>query len=180
MRTFKNAALGFCISYPDSWQSVPDPWMRQFLGRAKSTSEKLNEYIAKGSPPFLVAHDPSVPAGLAIPAVKCKAYTLSSVEAGGGIHALLGSLGRHFQQAFPDFEVREYVPEFVMAGVVGAKLVTAMSVQNPEGDSFHGITEMLFLPTKRYVFSIGLTATSDPAFRPESEFSEIKRSIRLS
>ena len=89
-------------------------------------------------------------------------------------------LGRHFQQAFPDFEVREYVPEFVMAGVVGAKLVTAMSVQNPEGDSFHGITEMLFLPTKRYVFSIGLTATSDPAFRPESEFSEIKRSIRLS
>lgn len=179
VQTFNSSQLGFSISYPDSWQVVPAPWMRQFIGRAKNTSAKMAEYLATGSPPFLIVHDPTVPPGLAVPALKCQAYSAAAIAAAGGIPAVFASMLGHMQQAFPDFELHEFSPECVVAGVVGGRLTASMSVLNPEGESFHGLSELLFLPTRAYVFSIGLTATSDKAYRPEEELAEIKRSIRL-
>lgn len=179
MQTYKNTALGFSISYPVSWQIVPDPWIKQFMGRAKSTSSKLADALAAGRPPFLVAHDPHALTGLAMPAVKCQAYNLASITDSGGVPAVMETIVGHLKQAFPDFELREYVSEYVVAGVVGAKLVSAMSVKNHEGESFHGLTELLLLPTNRFVFSVAFTATSDQIYRPEEVFTEIKRSMRL-
>jgi hypothetical protein len=179
MQIYKSTALGFSISYPESWQVVPAPWMKQFMGRAKGTSEKMAEYLAAGSPPFLIAHDPNVQPGLAIPALKCQAHHAAAIAGAGGVPSVLASIVGHMKQAFPDFELHEYALECVVAGVAGARLTAAMSVTNPEGESFHGLSEMLFLPTRQYVFAVGLTATSDMAYRPKAEFAEIIRSIRL-
>lgn len=179
MQTYKSTALGFCISYPESWQLVPAPWMQQFMGRARGTSAKMADYLATGSPPFLIAHDPGTPSGLAIPALKCQAYGAAAIASAGGLAAVLARMIGQMEEAFPDFELREYVPECLMAGVVGARLTSAMSVVNPEGESFHGLSELLFLPARQYVFAVGLSATSDLSQRPEAQFADIKRSIRL-
>ena len=179
MQTYRNSSLGFSISYPSSWEAVPAPWMKQFMSRAKGTSEKLAEYIAQGSQPFLIAQNPNVPPGVAIPAVKCQAYNPASIAAAGGIDGVLSSMIRYSQQAYPDFEVNEFTPECVMAGVVGTKMTVSMTVLNPEGNSFHGKTEMHFLPTPSFVFLVALTATSDPSLRPTEELLQIVRSIRL-
>lgn len=179
MQIFKSSQLGFSISYPDSWQVVPAQWTKQFMGRAKNTSSKLAEYLSNGSPPFLVVQDPHVQPGLPIPALKCQAYSAAAVAAAGGIAGVFESMTGHLQQAFPDLEIHEYHPECVVSGVVGGRLTASMSVLNPEGESFHGLSEFLFLPTNVYVFAISLTATSEISYRPVEEFTAIKRSIRL-
>lgn len=179
MQTFKSASLGFSISYPDTWQLVPAAWTRQFIGRAKNTSEKLAEYLAAGSPPFLAVQDPHVPAGLAIPALKCQAYSSAAIANAGGLGVVLGNVVDRMNEAFPDFELHEFSPECVLAGSIGGRLTASMSVINSEGESYKGHSELLFLPTSYYVFAVGLSATADLAYRPEEALSSIKRSIRL-
>lgn len=179
MQTFSNAALGFNISYPDHWNAVPAAWIKQFVGRAKGTSEKLAEFLASGTPPFFVATDPHVRSGLAVPGIKCIAHPLTVIEAFGGVPKYLSYSSRLMKQAFPDYEERGLDDELVMAGVIGGRLVAAMSVKNPEGASFHGLTELFVLPASDYVFTIALTATSDPAYRPDEQLADIRKSIRL-
>ena len=95
------------------------------------------------------------------------------------MHGLLSTIEEQGKQTFPDFEVLEYVPQYVFSGTVGAKLITVMSVMNPEGDLFPSSTEVLYLPSKRHLFSVAFSATSDSVLRPEEEFWKIKKSIRL-
>lgn len=92
---------------------------------------------------------------------------------------MLQSMIGHMQQAFPDFEIHEHSPECVVAGVVGGRLMVSMSALNSEDESFHALSELLFLPTRTFVLAVGLSATSEMSYRPEKEFVEIKRSIRL-
>lgn len=179
MQTFKSSQLGFTICYPDSWQVVPAQWTKQFIGRAKNTSSKLAEYLSAGSPPFLVVHDPHVQPGLAIPTLRCQAYSAAAIAAAGGISGVLQSMTGHLRQAFPDFEMHEYSPECLVSGVLGGRLTASMSALNAEHESFHATSEILLLPTKAFVLAISLSATSEMSYRPENEFIEIKRSIRL-
>ncbi|MEZ5507217.1 MAG: hypothetical protein R3F38_15140 [Gammaproteobacteria bacterium] len=179
MKIYTNDTLGFSITYPDHWTIVPAAWIKQYMGRASATSEKLAYYLSNGSQPFLVAQDPSVPPGLAIPAVKCQAYDPAAIAAVGGIRGVLSLVVSQSTEAFPDFEVLECVPECVVAGVKGARMVASMTVLNPEGEAFHGMSEFYFLPTQAVVFMVAVTATSDMAYRPEQELMGIIRSIRL-
>ena len=179
MQTYKNNVLGFRIAYPDHWSVVPAAWMKQFMGRAARTSERLSECLAKGGQPFLVAHDPSAPSDVAIPAVKCQAYNPETIAAVGGIPSILSLIATQSQQAFPDFTVLDFVPQCLVAGVKGARMVASMTVLNPEGEVFHGKSEFYFLPTSAVVFMVAVSATSDPEVRPEQDLTNIVRSIRL-
>lgn len=179
MQTYKNDVLGFRITYPDHWTIVPAAWMKQFLGRAAATSEKLSECLAKGGQPFLVAHDPSAPPDVAVPTIKCQAYSPAALASLGGIPGALSLIAKQSQQAYPDFTVIDCVPECLVAGVKGARMVTSMTVLNPEGESFHGKSELYFLPTPGVVFMVAVSATSDPEARPEQDLTNIVRSIRL-
>jgi hypothetical protein len=107
MQHYNSSILGFSIFYPEHWTVVPGPWIKQFIGRASGTSEKWVEYLAAGSPPFLIAQDPTVAEGLAIPAVKCKAYSTTSIAAAGGIQLALAGATEQLKQAFPDLELRD-------------------------------------------------------------------------
>lgn len=179
MQTFRNTSLGFSVSYPDTWQAIPAAWVSQFAGRAKSTSSRLAEILEASGQPFLLAHDPYSNPDLAISAVTCKAYSRASVEAAGGLSKVMMGAADQMKVACPDFELREYIPEFVMAGTIGTKMVAAMSVLNEDGESFHGLSELLFLPKESYVFCVALSGTSDANRRPENVFNDIKASIRL-
>lgn len=179
MKIYNNAALGFSISYPQTWQAVPAPWMKQSSGRASSTSAELARILEQARAPFLFIQNPGVAPGFAIPSVKCQAYSHAAMASAGGISGLMSSTQQILEQAFPDYELLEYQPEYLVAGVVGAKLFAAMSVKNPEGESFHAASELLCLPTARCCFIVGLSATSDENYRPTREFTEIVRSIRL-
>lgn len=179
MRQYNNSALGFQISYPENWEVVPAPWVKQFNSRAKHTSEKLAEFLEKSRAPFLILHNPNVAAGLAVPAVKCQVFNLSAISQAGGLENLVGSAISALKQAFADAEIREYAPECIVAGVVGSRLVATMSVSNEEAVWFHGLTEMLFLPARRYLFLVSLTGTADGDHRPSEDFKRIIRSIRI-
>jgi hypothetical protein len=65
----------------------------------------------------LIAQDPTVAEWLAIPAVKCKAYSAISIRVAGGIQLVLAGATEQLKQAYPDFELREYVSEYVPARV---------------------------------------------------------------
>jgi hypothetical protein len=95
------------------------------------------------------------------------------------VAGLMVSIQKNLEQAFPDYELLEHQPEYLVAGVAGARMLAAMSVKNPGGASFHAATELLYLPTPRVVFVLGLAASADAAERPEETFREMVRSIRL-
>lgn len=179
MQTYRNDVLGFSISYPEHWSVVPAAWIKQFMGRASATSARLAEYLSRGSEPFLVAQDPTAPPHVAIPAVKCQAYNPDVIAAAGGIQGVLSIISSQSKQVFPDFEVLEYMPECLVGGVKGARMVSSMTVLNPYGEAFHGKSEFYFLPTPAVVYMVAVTATSDPALRPERDLMNILRSIRL-
>jgi len=179
MKTYRNAALGFGIAYPDWWQAVPAPWMKQQYRRSESTSAELARMLEQAHAPFLYLQDPAVAPGLAIPTVKCQAYSPAAIAAAGGIPGLMGTIQTMLAQAFPDYRLLEYQPEYVVAGAVGARLLTAMSVKNPERESFHAASELLCMPAARCVFVVALSATSSEEHRPAEEFAEMVRSIRL-
>lgn len=179
MKTYTNDTLGFSISYPEAWQAVPAPWMRQQAARAKSTSAELAEMLEQARAPFLFIQDPAVAPGLAIPAVRCQAYSPAAMLAAGGIAGLMASVQASLAQAFPDYALLEHQREYVAAGTVGARLLASMSVRNPEGDAFHAASELLCLQGTRCLFVVGLSATSDEAARPAAEFAAMVRSIRL-
>ncbi len=179
MKTYTNAALGFSVSYPESWQAVPAAWMKQQNARSKSTSAELAKILEQARSPFLFIQNPAVAPGLAIPTVKCLAYSLAAIASVGGVPGLIADTQKNLREAFPDYQLIELQSEYLVAGVVGARLVTSMSVKNPEGESFHATSELLCLPTRRCLFIVGLSATSSEAHRPVQEFAEIVRSIRL-
>jgi hypothetical protein len=179
MKIYKNTVLGFSIGYPESWQAVPAPWMKQNSGRASSTSAELAKILNQARAPFLFIQNSGVASGLAIPSVKCQAYSPAAIASAGDMSGLMSSVQQNLKEAFHDYELLEYQPEYLVAGVVGARLLTAMSVKNPEGESFHAASELLCMPTAQCCFLVGLSATSIEAYRPVSEFMEIIRSIRL-
>lgn len=179
MKTYRNDTLGFEIAYPDSWQAVPAPWMKQQTARGKSTSAELAEMLEHARAPFLFLHDPAAPTGQAVPTVRCQAYSPEAIAAAGGLTALIVSIQRNLEQAFPDYELLEHQPEYLVAGVAGARMLVSMSVTNPDGASFHAATELLYLPTPRVLFVLGLSASANEAERPVETFREMVRSIRL-
>lgn len=158
---------------------MPSGWAKHFAMRAKHTSEKLAEYLDSGSQPFLVVHKLDAQDGYAIPAVKCQAYALNAIAAAGGVYGVIESTIRHSEKAYPNFKLEELEREMLVAGTIGSKLTVSMSVLNEEGESFRGLTEMYFIPTRDLVFLIALTGASDDNARPKSELSEILRSVRI-
>jgi hypothetical protein len=179
MKLFSNKKLGFSISYPAHWEHMPSPWVKQFMSRAKGTSEKLSELIEKYKAPFFLTHDPNLVPGLPINVVKCNVYNSNAFSASGGIANTLLSGQNIFKEAFPDYELLEFEPEFLFAGVVGVKMAMTMSVKNEEGDSFHALSEVFYLPASNYIFAVGFSGTSNLLLRPVSEFEKMQRSIRL-
>lgn len=179
MKTFRNDTLAFELSYPDTWQAVPAAWMKQQTARGASTSAELADMLKQAGAPFLFLQDPVAAPDQAVPTVRCQAYSPAAIAAAGGVAGLMVSIQKNLEKAFPDYELLEHQPEYLVAGVAGARMLASMSVKNPGGASFHAATELLYLPTPRVVFVLGLSASANAAERPEETFREMVRSIRL-
>jgi hypothetical protein len=179
MKKFSNKSLGISISYPESWQEISGPWIKNFLGKAKLTSEKLQVHLQECQGFVLVVHDCNVKVGLPFPTLKCRIYDIFSVKAGGGLHAVLEQLNKIGKQSHQDFELLEYTKEYLVAGVIGARVMSRMTILNEHGEEFPTMTESLYLPTSRYLICVSLSATSIMDFRPVDVFENIVKSIRL-
>lgn len=179
MKTYRNDTLTFEISYPDSWQAVPAAWMKQQTAQGESTSSALAEMLRQARAPFLFLQDASPPPGQAVPTVRCQVYGPETVAGTGGVAALMVSIQRSMEKAFPDYELLEHQPEYLVAGVAGARMLASMSVKNPDGASFLAASELLYLPTPRALFVLGLSGSANEDERPEETFREMVRSIRL-
>lgn len=181
MNYYSCPAFGFRIAQPQGWEVLPAQWVHAYLGRAAPTSEALATLLqeAQTHEPFLLMHKPAEDPMLAMPTVQCKATPIAAMMAQGSMSDLLKSIEAKMLTAFPDFAVSLLSDEYLVAGSMGGRMIASMSVKNAEGQSFHCISESLFLPTKRFLFIIGMSATSDPQRRPEADFQEMVRSIRL-
>lgn len=181
MNHFTCPAFGFRIAQPDGWEVLPAQWVHAYLSRAAPTSEALADILqqAQAHEPFLLMHKPAENPVLAMPTVQCKASRLPAMTAQGSMANLLESITEKMTAAFPDFDILDASDEYLVAGTCGGRMVASMSVKNAEGQSFHCISESLFLPAKRFLFMIGMSATSDAGSRPEADFREMVHSLRL-
>lgn len=179
MKKFYSKRLGISLSYPETWQEIPGPWINTFLGKAKLKSVELEDRLKKSQGFILVVHDCEVQLGLAYPTLKCRVYDMGSVRAGGGVKPLLSQLDVIGKRSFSDFEVNELNYDYIVAGVVGSKVVCSMSIFNEYNKVFPTMTESYYLPTRSYLFCISLSATSDMAMRPNKDFEKIVKSIQI-
>lgn len=181
MHYYTRPALGFRIAQPEGWEVLPTPWVHSYLGRAAPTSAALARLLlqAQTHEPFLLMHKPAEDPGLAMPTVQCKATSMAAMAAQGSMADLLRNITEKMAGAFPDFDVSFTSDEYLVAGSTGGRMVASMSVKNADGQSFHCLSESLFLPTKKFLFMIGMSATSDPQRRPEADFRDMIRSLRL-
>lgn len=181
MNYFTCPALGFRIARPEGWEALPARWVHAYLGRAAPTSAALADLLqqAQSHEPFLLMHKPAEDPRLAMPTVQCKATPIAAARAQGSMADLLRTITETMSRAFPDFDVAAVSDEYLVAGTTGGRMVASMSVKNADGQSFHCTTESFFLPTRQFLFMIGMSATSAPARRPEADFRDMIRSIRL-
>lgn len=175
------AKFDFRIARPQGWEVLPAPWVHAYLGRAAPTSEALANLLheAQSHEPFLLMHKPAEDPGLAMPTVQCKAIAIDAMTAQGSMMDLLQSIIAKMSAAFPDFSVESLSDEYLAAGSKGGRIVAAMTVKNTEGHAFHCVSESLFLPSQKFLFMIGMSATSDPRRRPVVDFQTMINSIRL-
>lgn len=181
MNYVRCAEFDFRIARPKGWEVLPAPWVHAYLGRAAPTSEALANLLheAQTHEPFLLMHKPAEDPGLAMPTVQCKATPIAAMNAQGSMMELLQSITEKMSVAFTDFRVEFISDEYLAAGSKGGRIVASMTVKNPEGQAFHCTSESLFLPSKKFLFMIGMSATSDLQRRPEADFQTMINSISL-
>lgn len=181
MSKFIHSQLGFECLIPEGWAELPVAWARKAKLSGSAASEKLDELLkANSDEPFLSLHLPESDPSASVPMIQCTAKPLDMMQYIGGPDKVIDASIVYMESAFPDFQLMQRQPLYVMAGVSGAYAKLSMSVINEHDVKFPSQSELIVLRAAWYCLIIGLTGPANPEEQLTTDFETFVRSIRLS
>ncbi len=175
--TFVETRLGFLLKKPATWRFVPAPWSP--AQQLHPTLDHDAEWDLFANKPFCGAMKPPVNPRHAFATLQVSARPMvppNETEAAAMLDGVLGIL----RNQNPNAEILEATSRGMVAGYRSNLLKCRFSLRVDQEAVSVGVisrTYVIFAP--RYVFTLGLSSSDDPAFYEEAEFAEIISSLQL-
>lgn len=171
---FQDPRLGFRVRKPADWSFMPPAWSA--VQQWKHSAEDPQDWIHLANKPFCCAMKHHDSEAHAYPTLQA---TVRPGRIGpGDVQPFLEAQMLDLRTRFPDIRFLDHTSDAVLGGHRANRIEATFRLHGRHA-TFGVRTRSYAVFAPRYVFTIGLSGSDDPAFSGHDDFDRIETSVRI-
>lgn len=178
LNIYRNDYLQFYIEKPAEWDFIPQRWADNFREKKVENNPEFREMLEKAVVPFTQFCKHHANQNYPLPTVQC-GCRLFKQPFEYKREELLAFILNYHAQNFKKNEILESSSNFIISNKPSIYYKMKFQILNANNEPIECLSRTIQVDNGSFVFTIGLTGSTEGEYKCEEEFIEIIRSIKI-